>query len=54
MTEDGLYLHKRPVRVLGEAMGQAAVLEQAGTVFHHVTLYVRAEGKVAPVGGFFQ
>eukprot|EP00884_Botryococcus_braunii_P022100 jgi/Botrbrau1/8574/Bobra.0359s0037.1 len=46
MVEDGLYLHKRPVRVMGEALGQAAVLEQAGTVFHHVTLYVKAGEKI--------
>ena len=41
---DGLYIFKRPVRA---AAGQGRMLNQAGTVFHHVVLYIRATGKVS-------
>ncbi len=46
ISEDGLYIHKRPVRVMGDALGQTAVLQQAGSVFHHVILYVKAGDQV--------
>lgn len=41
---DGLYVYKRPVRT-GDAM--AELLSQAGTVLHHVVLYVRYKGKLS-------
>ena len=40
---DGLYIFKRPVRA---ATGQGQMLNQAGTVFYHVLLYIKAAGKV--------
>ena len=44
---DGLYVYKRPVRT-GDEM--AELLSQAGTVLHHVVLYVRCQGKVNTAG----
>lgn len=38
MQEDGLYLHKRPVRGAGSA---ANILSQAGSIFHHIVLFVK-------------
>lgn len=38
MEEDGLYLHKRPVRGAGSA---ANILSQAGSIFHHIVLFVK-------------
>jgi hypothetical protein len=40
--EDGLYLHKRPIRGLGPNNPLAV----GGSVFHHVLLYVKRSGKV--------
>lgn len=41
ITENGLYLYKRPV--LGE--GSAAnVLSQAGSIFHHILLLFKSPG----------
>lgn len=43
IEEDGLYVGKRAIR---GAQGQGDLLNQAGTVFYHTVLYVRANGKV--------
>ena len=44
IEEDGLYIGKRAIQ---GAEGQAQMLNQAGTVFYHVLLYVRKNGKVS-------
>ena len=43
IKEDGIYLHKRPVKSAG---GQADVLRQAGTVFYHVVVYIKTGDQV--------
>jgi len=41
--KDGIYLYKRPVR--SSIPEHAALLAQAGTVFHHVVIYLKPPGE---------
>jgi hypothetical protein len=44
LEEPGVYVWKRRLRAA--AGSQAAMLELAGTVFYHVVVYVKEDGKV--------
>ncbi len=51
MAAPGLYLYKRPVSSSGGSAGGALLsaeklLQQAGSIMHHIVLYVRTEDEV--------
>ena len=48
LAEPGVYVWKRRLRAA--AGSQAAMLELAGTVFHHVVVYVKEGDKVCSLG----
>lgn len=56
MTQPGLYLYKRPVRGGsggggGSMLSAEKLLEQAGSIMHHIVLYVKADDEVSFWGG---
>mmetsp|Transcript_14992 Transcript_14992/g.45253 ORF Transcript_14992/g.45253 Transcript_14992/m.45253 type:complete len:405 (+) Transcript_14992:147-1361(+) len=52
MTQPGLYLYKRPVRGGsggggGSMLSAEKLLEQAGSIMHHIVLYVKADDELS-------
>lgn len=49
MEQPGLYLYKRPVRSGGGGGGMLnaeKLLQQAGSIMHHIVLYVKSDNEV--------
>jgi hypothetical protein len=50
IDEDGLYVHKRPIR----GLGNGSPLATGGSLFHHTLLYYKVDGKVRGMGSLPQ